>query len=153
MSEIVVGFDGSSNAEAALRWAAAEARLREARLRVVHAWRIPLYVAPAPWSVAAPGAFLNLDEEVQEKLEREAWRLAEEAAGRAAEEAGGDVGAEVLHGAPAHTLLEAAAGADLLVVGSRGMGGFRGLLLGSVSQQCAQHAPCPLVIVPSPREE
>jgi nucleotide-binding universal stress UspA family protein len=49
-------------------------------------------------------------------------------------------------------LLEEAADADLLVVGSRGLGGFRGLLLGSVSQQCAHHAPCPLVIVPHHRE-
>jgi nucleotide-binding universal stress UspA family protein len=51
-------------------------------------------------------------------------------------------------GQPAHILLEEAANADLLVVGSRGLGGFRGLLLGSVSQQCAQHCPCPITILP-----
>ena len=55
-------------------------------------------------------------------------------------------------GNPAHVLLEEAQHADLLVVGSRGLGGFRGLMLGSVGQQCAHHAPCPLVIVPHERE-
>jgi nucleotide-binding universal stress UspA family protein len=58
----------------------------------------------------------------------------------------------VREGSASHVLLEEAADADLLVVGSRGLGGFRGLLLGSVGQQCAHHAPCPLVIVPHRRE-
>ena len=53
-------------------------------------------------------------------------------------------------GPPAQTLIESAPGAELLVVGSRGRGGFLGLLLGSVSQQCAQHPPCPVVILPPP---
>jgi len=57
----------------------------------------------------------------------------------------------VVEGPAAQVLLRAAAGADLLVLGSRGRGGFAGLLLGSVSQQCAHHAPCPLVIVRRPR--
>jgi len=48
-------------------------------------------------------------------------------------------------------LLEAARDADMLVVGTRGRGGFAGLVLGSVSHRCAQHAPCPVVVVPSPR--
>jgi nucleotide-binding universal stress UspA family protein len=58
----------------------------------------------------------------------------------------------VREGAPARVLLEAASDADLLVIGSRGLGGFRGLLLGSVGQQCTHHAPCPVVIVPHERE-
>ena len=58
---------------------------------------------------------------------------------------------EVPHGTPASALLTAAAGAELLVVGSRGRGGFAGLLMGSVSLECAHHTPCPLVIVPPPQ--
>jgi len=61
--------------------------------------------------------------------------------------AGLDVESVVREGAPAGVLLDEAQDAELLVVGSRGLGGFRGLLLGSVSQQCTHHAPCPVVIV------
>ena len=63
------------------------------------------------------------------------------------EAAGVEIDRAVVEGAAAPTLIEAAAGSDLLVLGSRGHGGFAGLLLGSVTQQCAHHAPCPLVIV------
>lgn len=64
---------------------------------------------------------------------------------------GVEVEQSVLEGTPAQVLVEAAQGADLLVVGTRGHGGFTGLLLGSVSQQAAHHAPCPVVIVPHPK--
>ena len=76
-------------------------------------------------------------------------RALEEADGRAA---GVEVETVVREGAPAGVLLEEAQDAELLVVGSRGLGGFRGLLLGSVGQQCAHHAPCPVVIVPHARD-
>jgi nucleotide-binding universal stress UspA family protein len=62
-----------------------------------------------------------------------------------------EVERSVVHGAPAAVLIEAAADADELVVGTRGHGGFVGLLLGSVGQQCTHHAPCPVVIVPQAR--
>ena len=123
----MVGVDGSPGSLAALRFAAAEAGLRGARLRVVHAWTVPLAVAlPEPAVLGQPIIPEPEFEEVRAAL------LAE--------------------GTAAHALVQAAEGADLLVVGSRGRGGFKGLLLGSVSQQCAHHAPCPVAIVPSPRD-
>ena len=62
------------------------------------------------------------------------------------------IDAIAVHGSAASALLKTAKGADLIVVGSRGRGGFAGLLLGSVSQQVVQHAPCPVVVVPPPRD-
>lgn len=84
-----------------------------------------------------------------ENVRRTAEQLVDsELAELGGETSGIDIERAVVEGAPAPALLEAAEGAALLVVGSRGRGGFTGLLLGSVSQQCAHHAPCPLVIVP-----
>jgi nucleotide-binding universal stress UspA family protein len=137
---IVVGTDGSEHADRALAWAIEEAKLRDAQLKVVTAWHVPTMVYGAPGFV--PSVSPSIDETFQ--------KAAEEAAATATEQvrrAGVDVGVSVKQGQPADVLLEAAANADLLVVGSRGHGGFVGLLLGSVSAQCAHHAPCPLVIV------
>jgi nucleotide-binding universal stress UspA family protein len=142
MKRIVVGIDGSAESKQALRWAAAEAKLRGAVLRVVHTWFFP-YIA------AGPGPDPVLDAEVIENVRRTAEQLVDsELAELGGETSGIDIERAVVEGAPAPALLEAAEGAALLVVGSRGRGGFTGLLLGSVSQQCAHHAPCPLVIVP-----
>lgn len=138
MERIVVGVDGSEAARDALRWAVAEAEVHGAALRVVHAWQFP-YVGVTPY-----GGMAIDPADV-------------EAAARAVlEQAVADVDVTslatppelvlVAH-APAVALVEAAEGADLLVVGSRGRGGFGGLLLGSVSQQAANHSSCPIVIV------
>ena len=81
--------------------------------------------------------------------EDDARRLLDEAVAAAGIPAGVDVERRTVNDLPARGLLDSAADADLLVVGARGRGGFRGLLLGSVSQQAAQHAPCPVVIVPA----
>jgi len=90
-----------------------------------------------------------LDADVIEDVRRAAEKLVEsELAELGSALSGVDVERTVVEGAAAPALIEAAEGADLLVVGSRGRGGFAGLLLGSVGQQCAHHAPCPLVIVP-----
>lgn len=142
MSRIVVGIDGSEESKQALRWAVAEAKLRGAPLRVVHTWTFP-YIA------AGPGLDPVLDTDVIEDVRRAAEKLVEsELAELGSALAGVDVERAIVEGATAPALIEAAEGADLLVLGSRGRGGFAGLLLGSVSQQCAHHAPCPLVIVP-----
>lgn len=128
---VVVGVDGSQEAQLALTWAAEEAKLRGARLRVVHVWSY----------LAQPGESFDPtygDDDARRLLEESVAGLRDEV----------DVELAPVCDLPARGLLDSAQDADLLVVGARGMGGFRGLLLGSVSQQVAQHSPCPVVIVP-----
>jgi nucleotide-binding universal stress UspA family protein len=158
MGTIVVGVDGSAGSDAALRWAVAEARLRGSKVRVVHVYQAP----QLPLTEAAIGApagmgvpvFTESADELRQAAEAEATRLIEEAVGRMGSDSlnGLEIERAVLPGPTAQTLIESAQGAELLVLGSRGRGGFLGLLLGSVSQQCAHHPPCPLVILPSPDE-
>ena len=132
---VVVGVDGSEGAGAALTWAADEAKLRGTRLRAVHVW-----------------SYLDQAGEAFDPTygEDDALRLLQQAVAGL----GGDVDLELktVCDLPARGLLDSAQDADLLVVGARGMGGFQGLLLGSASQQVAQHAPCPVVIVPRQEE-
>jgi nucleotide-binding universal stress UspA family protein len=145
-TKIIVGVDGSEHAARALDWAMAEAELRDVALRVVSAWHVPAA------AYGAPGFAPTSDRSVQETFKEVAEDNAKAAVERA--RAGGiNAAAAVLQGQPAEVLVEAAADADLLVIGSRGRGGFAGLLLGSVSAQCAHHAPCPLVIVRPPADE
>lgn len=135
---IVVGVDGSPGGRAALRWALAEAERRCATVDAVHAWGPAVYVA-APTVAMIPDRS-ELAAAAKQLLDRVV-------SGEAAAHRHVLVNQIVAEGAAARTLLDAAAGADLLVVGSRGRGGFAGLLLGSVSQQCVHHAPCPVVVV------
>ncbi|HKO75380.1 MAG TPA: universal stress protein [Gaiellaceae bacterium] len=135
---IVVGVDGSEHGERALEWAVKEAGLRGARLRLVAAWHLPPAVYSGPGYIPTAGT--------RESFEEPAGEAAEVAAARA-RDAGVEADAVVREGQAAEVLVEEAANADMLVVGSRGHGGFTGLLLGSVSAQCAHHAVCPLVIV------
>jgi nucleotide-binding universal stress UspA family protein len=143
MGVIVVGVDHSAGAKYALRFAATEAQLR---MRPVHAWQFA-HVAPG-----IDAAYSRLDAHLDEL--RAAAEQGLEATLR--ETIAGDEGLKVelrvVEGLPALVLVEESRVAELLVVGSRGLGGFRGLLLGSVSQQCAQHADCPVVIVRMPTE-
>ena len=142
MSVIAVGVDGSEGAAAALRWAAAEARLRGARLRVVHAWNVPT-IAYAGGGFVPPASFEDdLGQAAETGLET--WLDAAKP-----DLEGIEVERRVTEGHAATVLTEAAADADLLVVGSRGLGGFSELLLGSVSHQVAQRAHCPVVIIRS----
>ncbi len=138
---IVVGVDGSEAARTAVRWAAKEAARRGATLELVSAWHLPSY--PGAFAVAMAA------EELIKDLVRAAEEQLRDATGVARAEAPGvQVETRAIEGQAATVLVDVAEGAGLLVVGSRGLGGFRGLLLGSVSQQCAHHAPCPLVIIP-----
>jgi nucleotide-binding universal stress UspA family protein len=145
---IVVGVDGSRASKEALSWAVGEARLREDTVVALHA-SMPPYTAPA----ALPGALIvPVEDGTAEAIRKAAEELLAEAVSEAA---AGDVTIEqrLVEGPAAGALIEEAKGAQLLVVGSRGHGGFTGLLLGSVSQQCAQHAPCPVVIVRVPEND
>ena len=139
MERIVVGVDTSEGARRALRWAVAEARARPAELRVVHAWLVPVMAATPVGTV--PFDVTGFEESARAELDT---FLAAELVDA------GDVVVErcVVVGGAAQVLLDAAAGASMLVVGTRGRGGFAGLLLGSVSQQVIHHAPCPVVVVP-----
>lgn len=138
MGTIVVGVDGSDASVDALRWALQEARLRAARVVAVYVWLFPsLGLRPAG---ASPPGF--------DELWRSAGELLDESVGAVAESAEGvEIERVVVEGAPSEQLTAIAADAEMLVLGSRGLGGFAGLLLGSVSQQCAHHARCPVVIV------
>jgi nucleotide-binding universal stress UspA family protein len=139
MGRIVVGVDGSAGSRAALRWAHAEAELRACPLEVVTVWQFPVMTSlPAFGAVPPPEDLSGAAEASLQEVLRD-----ESVASSTTE----PVTATVAEGAAAAALLEVAADADLLVVGSRGHGGFTGLLLGSVSQQCTMHGPCPVVVV------
>jgi nucleotide-binding universal stress UspA family protein len=131
---IVVGLDGSPSSEEALRWALHQAALTGWPVEAVIAWELP------PYFGYAPGSEIDFRGEAAEVLE---------ASVRAVVGAEGDVPVSrlVLRGHPARVLLDASDGARLLVVGSRGRGGFAGMLLGSVSQHVIAQATCPVVVL------
>lgn len=145
---IVVGVDGSQASKEAFSWALAEARLRGDSVVAIHAWTPP-YPTPA----GLPGGLVT---PVEDGVDEAVRKAAQEVLAQTVSEAAADdvtVEQRLVEGPAATTLIEAADGAELLVVGSRGHGGFTGLLLGSVSQQVANHAPCPVVIVRAPDSE
>jgi nucleotide-binding universal stress UspA family protein len=147
MQRIVVGVDGSETSRQALRWAAAEAELHDAELHVVSAWDVPAMGAGAGmgagWTIADSDELRALAQSLVSSVVEQ--------------ELGSNPSAKVRpsieRGSTAHVLLEASKGADLLVVGSRGLGGFTGLMLGSVSSKMAHHASCPVVIVRPPASQ
>lgn len=140
---IVVGIDGSEGSLAALRVAATEAKVRAAVLEVVCAWHPSSMGSIPAFGVGSPTA-QSLDE-LRTALDE---TLAAEGLGP---DDGVAVEARVVTGHAAEALLDAAERATLVVVGTRGRGGFAGLVLGSVSQQVVTHARCPVMIVPHPR--
>jgi nucleotide-binding universal stress UspA family protein len=135
MGRVVVGIDGSEYSHGALAWAAQEAKLHGATLHVIHSWTFP---HPAPGAGGLPEA----------DIKGAAERVLEDAIATLGPDPGIEIQREIANELPAHALIRASEGADLVVVGSRGRGGFKGLLLGSVSQQVAHHARCPIVIIP-----
>ena len=136
MKRIAVGVDDSPGGRAALEWALAEARQWGATLEVVLAWS---YLVQ-PVSEFRP----DFDEDTAREV------LDTILAGH--DTAGVELQPRIINDLPVQALLHAANDSDLVVVGARGLGGFTGLLLGSVSQQVATHAPCPVVVVRQPAD-
>jgi nucleotide-binding universal stress UspA family protein len=169
MGEILVGVDDSPGARKALAWAVAEAKLRGAPLRVVHVHRpaeeltAPLYFPSQHAMPSVPTGsagepsqqeladVLRMQERLREAARGQADQLLESLIGEVDTE-GAEVRPNVVEERhPAHALVELSSDADLLVVGMRGRGGIRELMLGSVSHAAVLHAACPVVVVPSHR--
>jgi nucleotide-binding universal stress UspA family protein len=132
---IVVGVDGFEPSSAALRWAIRQAKLTGAVVEAVTAWHVPVgtgWVPPADWPDYQDDARAVLCEAIHEM---------------SATDPDVQVCPRVVEGRAGQVLVDAAEGAELLVVGSRGHGGLAEALLGSVGQFCVHHAPCPVVIM------
>lgn len=143
MSGIIVGIDGSARSRTALEWAIGEAAVRHTPLTVltVHQAVAGFYTS----TVAYPG-----DEDLTNQARELAQKETDDVLGQVDEGSRPpSVTVRAASGLPAEELLKAAADMDMIVVGSRGAGGFSRLLLGSVSTQVAHHAHCPVVVIPS----
>jgi nucleotide-binding universal stress UspA family protein len=145
VKRIVVGVDDSESSRAALRWALAQAQLAGAEVVAVLAYDFGL-------------AWIDIGSDSQALMMQGAADRAHATLRRVLTEslpepAPVTVHGIVVEGTPADVLVEVARSAELLVVGTRGRGGFAGLLLGSVSQRCAERALCPVVVVPHPQVE
>ena len=141
-ARVVVGVDGSEGSADALRWAVDHARARGWSVVAVLGWDLmnQRHVDP---DVAFDPHFSEAD----------ALAALQHDVAAAVGDAAADVECRAVLGRPAEALLEASKGAALLVVGARGLGGFRGLLLGSVSDQVVRHAPCPVVVLRTSTDE
>lgn len=131
---IVVGVDGSEHSKAALRWAVGQARLTGASVDAVTAWRYP-----TTYGLAAIVPDIDMEGEARHMLSENLAKVVGDAPGVTIQQLVGE-------GPPTAVLLRAAQDADLLVVGSRGQGGFASAVLGSVSLGCVLHAPCPVLV-------
>ncbi|MDF3301494.1 universal stress protein [Streptomyces tropicalis] len=141
-ARVVVGVDGSPSSYAALRWAARYARQVGAVVEAIHVWDTPSAIG---WS--GPAIDPDFD------LEQARQRFADELRAVYSDEHPSGVEEHLVEGDPSEVLIRASDGADLVVVGSRGRGGFARAMLGSVSQRCAQHAACPVVVVRQDHEQ
>jgi len=134
---VVVGVDGSESSKAALGWAIRQARLTGAAVDAVIAWQYPMaYTYPIPMPPETTAKEL-----ARRVLDQAIYEVGEQVPEHA------EITPKVVEGHPARVLVDAAEDADLLVVGSRGHGGFVGALLGSTGQHCVHHATCPVVVI------
>ena len=141
IKQIVVGVDGSDSSRAALQWAYEEAAHHDASLVAVSTWHPPaLPLGPGYGSMPPEGYETQPERDARELLEKLTGELEPR-------EPAVDVRISISKGNPAKVLIDMSQGADLVVVGSRGRGGFAGMLLGSVSQHLVAHAACPVVVL------
>lgn len=145
MPGIVVGIDGSAHSERALIWAMKEAAIRHAPLTV-----LTVHQAMKSQATGQPISFEE-DKPALERARVVADEMVQKAASQLGEQRPGPVSVRVVDDSPARALIDASKEADMLVVGSRGSGGFARLLLGSVSTQVTHHASSPVVVVPHER--
>ncbi len=136
---ILVGHDGSKCAQEALGWAARLAARADMDLHVLRAWSMMTAPQPKTWS---PGYVPPLEEYEKAVLDELSAHVAAAKLDPAVR-----VTPHAVHTSAAQAMIKAAEGADLLVVGARGRGGFAGLLLGSTSDQVVHHAPCPVTVI------
>jgi nucleotide-binding universal stress UspA family protein len=136
---ILVGHDGSKCSQEALGWAARLAARADMDLHVLRAWSMMTAPKPSSWSPGYVPPLGEFEKAVHDELSAHVKAAGLDPAVR--------VTCHVIHTSAAQGMIAAAAGADLLVVGARGRGGFRGLLLGSVSDQIVHHAPCPVTVI------
>lgn len=141
MSGIIVGVDGSGHSQRALEWAIAEAAVRHAPLTVM-----TVHQLVAGWT--GRGVMYPDDNEGAERIGQIAKQDTDKILAGLGENRPPSVTVRAISGFPAEELLSASKDADMIVLGSRGAGGFSQLLMGSVSAQVAHHAHCPVVIVP-----
>ena len=145
MPGIIVGIDGSDGAHQALEWAMKQAAAHHAPLTVVTVHEVPA----SGWT--GNPVILPPDEQAVEKARHAAEELVAKAAARLGQSQPPSVTVRAVNGFPSQELIEVSREADLLVVGSRGGGGFVRLMLGSVSDQVVRHAYYPVVVVPGQR--
>ncbi len=145
MPGIIVGIDGSHHSTRALEWALKEAALQHAHLTVLTVHSVPA----SPWT--GNPVLLEGDADDQEKMLKATEELTLKAASQLGEARPDSVTIRAISGYPAQELIEESRDADLVVVGSRGAGGFAKLMIGSVGSQVVEHAHCPVVVVPSGR--
>ncbi len=137
---IVVGVDGSECSRSALRFALEEARMRKTPLRIIVAWHVPLAAYGAGLTPPPPHLAEDAEAGAKEVLEEALAATREDAASV-------DIETAMVEGHAAGVLIEESEQAELLVVGSRGRGGIRELVLGSISHECVMKAHCPVAVV------
>jgi len=141
--DVVVGVDGSPESVQALGWACGRAQTCGDEVRAV-----------AVWSLAASGEDWMLTPDAKALGQRRAERTLQEAADAVRrDQPAAEIVTLAVEGHAANVLVDMSAQADMLVIGSRGLGGFTGLLLGSVSQQCVHHAHCPVTVIKQPARD